>query len=208
VGGRKSCRPTSQPLCAISKMDQKIGKYIIRDWHMEDASSIAKYANNRKIWMNLRDAFPHPYSIEDAELFISRAIDSSPKTLFAIATQSEAIGSIGLMIGNDVHRFTAEMGYWLAEPFWGKGIMTQAVKTLTSHGIEVLKLHRIHAEPYTTNAASARVLEKAGFTCEGVLRLNVFKDGQILDQFLYSYVAKAVTQPFSCGDAENIGIFS
>jgi hypothetical protein len=105
-------------------MYREIGKYIIRDWQMEDAPSIAKYANNRKIWMNLRDAFPHPYSLQDAESFISRAIEANPKTVFAIATQSEAIGSIGLMLGKDVHRYTAEMGYWLAEPFWGKGIMT------------------------------------------------------------------------------------
>jgi RimJ/RimL family protein N-acetyltransferase len=178
-------------------MDQKIGKYIIRDWQIEDASSIAKYANNKKIWLNLRDAFPHPYSLKDAKLFISRVIETNPKTMFAIATQTEAIGSIGLAIGKDVHRFTAEMGYWLAEPFWGKGIMTQSVKKIVSHGIQVLKLHRIFAKPFTTNSASARVLEKSGFTCEGILRSNVFKDGKILNQSLYSYVAKADTQPNS-----------
>jgi ribosomal-protein-alanine N-acetyltransferase len=158
---------------------------------MEDAPSIAKYANNRKIWINLRDAFPYPYSLQDAESFISRVIEASPITVFAIATQSEAIGSIGLMVGKDVHRYTAEMGYWLAEPFWGKGIMTQAVKSMTSYAIRNLKLHRIFAEPYSTNPASVRVLEKAGFICEGILRSNVFKDGNVLDQFLYSYVGKA-----------------
>lgn len=139
--------------------------------------------------MNLRDAFPHPYRLEDAQLFIARIVESSPKTIFAIATQSEAIGSIGLMIGRDVHRFTAELGYWLAEPFWGKGIMTQAVKRIISHGIQVLKLHRIFAEPYTTNPASAKVLEKAGFACEGIMRSNAFKDGKTLDQYLYSYIS-------------------
>ena len=158
---------------------------------MEDAPSIAKYANNRKIWMNLRDAFPYPYSLKDAESFISRIIETDPITVFAIATQSEAIGSIGLMVGKDVHRYTAEMGYWLAEPFWGKGIMTQAVKSMTSYAIRNLKLHRIYAEPYSTNPASVRVLEKAGFRCEGILRSNVLKDGKVLDQFLYSYVGKA-----------------
>jgi RimJ/RimL family protein N-acetyltransferase len=178
-------------------MNQKIEEYIIRDWRTDDAPSIAEYANNKKIWLNLRDAFPHPYSLKDAESFISRVIETNPKTMFAIATQTEAIGSIGLTIGIDVHRFTAEMGYWLAEPFWGKGIMTQAVKKMISHGTQVLNLHRIYAEPYTTNPASARVLEKAGFTCEGVLRSNVFKDGKILDQLLYSYVAKVGTQPVS-----------
>ena len=183
-------------------MDRKIGDYIIRDWQIEDASSIAKYADNRKIWMNLRDAFPHPYSLQDAEKFVSRVIGTNPITIFAIATQTEAIGSIGLTIGTDVHRYTAEMGYWLAEPYWGKGIMTQAVKRLISYGTHDLRLHRIFAEPYTTNPASARVLEKAGFTCEGILRSNVYKDGKVLDQFLYSYVAKASTQPVVEGDRE------
>jgi len=123
------------------EMYREIGQHIIRGWRMEDAPSIAKYANNRKIWMNLRDAFPYPYSLQDAESFISRIIEADPITVFAIATQSEAIGSIGLMVGNDVHRYTAEMGYWLAEPYWGKGIMTKAVKSMTSYAVRNLKLH-------------------------------------------------------------------
>jgi RimJ/RimL family protein N-acetyltransferase len=176
-------------------MFRQIGKYIIRDWKIQDAPSIARYANNRKIWKNLRDAFPHPYSLQDAESFILRSLEADQISVFAITTQSEAIGSIGLMLGNDVHRFTAEIGYWIAEPFWGKGIMTQAVKSMTAYAVRDLNLHRIFAEPYTTNPASVRVLEKAGFICEGLLRSNVFKDGKILDQFLYSYVAKASTQP-------------
>jgi ribosomal-protein-alanine N-acetyltransferase len=181
-------------------MYRQIGEYIIRDWQLEDSPSIARYANNRKIWINLRDAFPHPYRIQDAASFIAHVTESSPITVFAIATQFEAIGSIGLMRGKDVHRFTAEIGYWLAEPFWGKGIMTDAVRSLTAYGVHDLGLHRIFAEPYTTNAASARVLEKAGFKCEGILRSNVFKDGKVLDQFLYSYVGKASTPPGSAGE--------
>ncbi len=188
-------------------MYRKIGRYIIRDWQMEDAPSIAKYANNRKVWMHLRDAFPHPYSLQDANAFISRVIESSPITVFAIATQSEAIGSIGLMPGKDVHRYTAEMGYWLAEPFWGKGIMTQAVKSLTDYAIKDLKMLRIFAEPYTINPASVRVLEKAGFICEGILRSNAFKDGKVLDQFLYSYIAKTDTQPDAPPDTKGHAIF-
>lgn len=175
-------------------MHREIGEYIIRDWQMEDAPSIAKYANNRKIWMNLRDAFPHPYGIQDAEAFISRVTGADAMVAFAIATPYEAIGSIGLTPGKDVHRYTAEMGYWLAEPFWGQGIMTQAVKSLADDAIHDLKMHRIFAEPYTTNPASARVLEKAGFLCEGILRSSVFKDGKVLDQYLYSYIGKASIQ--------------
>jgi ribosomal-protein-alanine N-acetyltransferase len=175
-------------------MYQEIGKYIIRNWQIQDAAFVAKYANNRKIWINLRDAFPYPYGFGDAEVFISRVNEADPVTIFAIATESEAIGSIGLMLGKDVHRFTAELGYWLAEPYWGKGIMTDAVQFLTAWAFRELKLHRISAEPYATNKASHRVLEKAGFLREGVLRSSAFKDDKILDQFLYSRIGDAVTQ--------------
>lgn len=178
-------------------MKQKLGKYIIRDWHEDDAVSIAQYANNKKIWINLRDAFPHPYSLADAESFISRAMQIEPRTYFAIATEQEAIGSIGLMPGQDVHRFTAELGYWLAEPFWGKGIMTKAVRALSEYAFKELGLHRVFAEPYTTNTASARVLEKSGFVLEGILRANVFKDGRVLDQYLYAKLNTSALQPAS-----------
>jgi len=174
-------------------MYQEIGNYIIRDWQIQDAAFIAEYANNRRIWLNLRDAFPYPYSLADAEDFIARAIGADPVTIFAIATKSEAIGSIGLMLGKDVHRFTAEMGYWLAEPYWGKGIMTHAVQFLTAWAFRELKLHRISAEPYSTNTASHKVLEKAGFTREGVLRSSAFKDGKIVDQYLYSQIGNVYT---------------
>jgi RimJ/RimL family protein N-acetyltransferase len=176
----------------------EFGGYLIRDWRKDDAPSIARYANNRKIWLNLRDAFPNPYRLQDAENFLSRVIEAEPRTVFAIATKAEAIGSIGLMIGKDVHRYSAELGYWLAEPFWGRGIMTQAVKNITAFAFTELNVIRVFAEPYTTNPASARVLEKAGFVCEGILRANVFKDGKVLDQYLYSFVnvdAQA-TMPF------------
>lgn len=175
-------------------MHQEIGKYILRDWRGDDAPSIANYADNRKIWRNLRDGFPHPYTFHDAEIFIERINAADPRTAFAIATESEAIGSIGLALGTDVHRYTAELGYWLAEPFWGKGIMTLAVQFLTAWAFHKLNLHRIYAEPYAGNQASHRVLEKAGFTREGVLRKNVFKDGKILDQVLYSCI-QSVERP-------------
>lgn len=169
-------------------MYHKFGEYILRDWQIEDAKSIAIYANNRKIWQNLRDGFPHPYAAEDAEAFITKVNAATPRTVFAIATESEAIGSIGLMLGNDVHRFTAELGYFLAEPFWGKGIMTQAVCFLSTWAINNLGLHRIYAEPYSANIASQRVLKKSGFSYEGRLRSSVLKDGKILDQLVYSFL--------------------
>jgi ribosomal-protein-alanine N-acetyltransferase len=172
-------------------MYREIGDYILRDWRLADAPAIAKHANNRKIWLRLRDAFPHPYGIEDAKSFIARVSGSQSIIAYAIATESDAIGSIGLVLGKDVHRFTAEIGYWLAEPFWGKGIMTDAVRLLSDWALHEMKLHRISAEPYSTNQASHRVLEKSGYFREGILRSSAFKDGQVLDQVVYSRTRSA-----------------
>ena len=166
---------------------------MIRDWRTDDAASIAKYANNRKIWINLRDGFPYPYQLSYAENFLSKVAQQNPRTVFAIANDKEAIGSIGLMLGEDVHRYTAELGYWLAEPFWNKGIMTEVVSKFTDVAFERFKLNRIFAEPYTNNTASVRVLEKAGFVLEGTLRASVFKDGKVLDQFLYAKIRQGIT---------------
>ncbi len=171
----------------------EFGDYSIRDWREDDAPALAKYANNRKIWLNLRDGFPHPYKLPDAKAFISKANNQNPGTVFAIASQEEAIGSIGLALGSDVHRFAAEMGYWLAEPFWNKGIMTEAVGTFTTYAFEQYNLNRIFAEPYENNPASARVLEKAGFICEGIMKAYAFKDGKILDMYLYAKTRGNVT---------------
>ncbi len=170
------------------KIEFLSGKYKIRDWQRDDAESVARYANNRKIWINLRDIFPHPYTIANAEAFLSIVMEDDPKTVFAITNEVEAIGSIGLVLGKDVHRFTTELGYWLAEPFWGKGIMTEAVKGITEYAFRSFGLKRVYAEPYTTNLASARVLEKAGFKYEGLLRASAFKNGRLVDQLLYARV--------------------
>lgn len=171
-------------------MQVHFGEYRIRDWHEDDASGIPKYANNHKISKNLRDGFPHPYRISDAEEFLAKVKRQNPRTFFALATDAEVIGGIGLGIGEDVHSRTAEMGFWLAEPYWGKGIMTEAVKRFTEYSFEQFNLQRIHAEPYKTNPASARVLEKAGFRLEGVMRANVVKEDRVLDQLLYASVRK------------------
>jgi [ribosomal protein S5]-alanine N-acetyltransferase len=195
--------PVNLALCVGSKMYQEIRKCIIRNWQIQDAPSLAKYANNRKIWLNLRDAFPYPYSLGDAEVFISRVTEADPVTIFAIESHSEAIGSIGLLLGNDIHLFTAEMGYWLAEPYWGKGIMTDAVQFLTTWAFDELRLHRISAEPYANNTASHRVLEKAGFIREGVLRSSAFKDGKIIDQYLYSKIGNIGTHPINSADPKD-----
>ncbi len=169
-------------------MKLSFDNYFIRSWSMDDVDSLAKYANNRNVWINLRDAFPHPYSREDARHWIQYALAQNPETLFAIATETEAIGGIGLHPQPDVHRLTVELGYWRAEPFWGRGIMTRAVVAITDWVFAHLNIVRIYATAYDRNPASARVLEKAGYTFEGRLRQSVIKDGKILDQLLYAVV--------------------
>jgi ribosomal-protein-alanine N-acetyltransferase len=170
-------------------MDEIITSFgCLRPWRMEDDAAVAKYANNRAIWLNLRDGFPHPYGIEEARIFLNMAITQHPDTFYAIATPEEAVGSIGITILSDVHCLTAELGYWLAEPYWGRGIMSEAVRAFTDYAFERFGLVRIFAEPYARNAASCRVLEKAGFSLEGRMRWAAFKDGQPTDMFLYARI--------------------
>ena len=159
---------------------------IIRPWRLDDAESLAKHANNRKVWLALRDFFPHPYSINDAHEFLQRTTTEKPVKNFCIEIDGAAAGGIGLRLGEDVHRHTAETGYWLGETFWGRGIMSEAVVAFTNFCFDNLSLHRIYAEPFANNPASARVLEKAGFLFEGRLKSNVVKNGELLDSLLYA----------------------
>ena len=129
---------------------------------------------------------PHPYTLAAAEAYIDERLKQPDRLMFCIDVAGEAVGGIGLHPGDDVARFTAEIGYWLAEPFWGRGIMSAAVRAMVRHGFEHVPLHRIEAYVYETNPASARVLEKCGFVFEGRLRRSVVKDGQVLDSLLYA----------------------
>jgi RimJ/RimL family protein N-acetyltransferase len=167
-------------------MQLKLPSVLIRSWSLADAAALQRYANNRNIWINLRDIFPHPYTLENAHAFLNHVTQEEPETTFAIATPSEAIGCIGLRLGVDVHGKTAELGYWLAETFWGRGIMSEVVAKFVNHSFGVFDLQRIYAEPFETNRASIRVLEKVGFVYEGRMRANVFKDGKTLDSILYA----------------------
>jgi ribosomal-protein-alanine N-acetyltransferase len=160
----------------------------IRPWTMQDVPALVKYANNRKIWLNMRDLFPHPYTEASAYAFMELVALQSPTTFFAIATKAEAIGGVGVTLKQDVHRLTAELGYWLGEPYWGKGIMTEAVGKFTEYAFEAFDLKRIYAEAYATNVTSCRVLEKAGFEFEGRLRSSAIKDGVVLDQLLFARI--------------------
>lgn len=158
----------------------------IRPWRLDDAELLAKHANNRKIWLGVRDLFPHPYTIRDAHEFLQRAIGEQPTTKFCIEVNGEAVGGMGIHLGEDVHRHAATLGYWLGEDLWQRGIMTEAVAAVTDFCFENLPLRRISAEVFSNNPASARVLEKAGFVFEGRLKNNVIKDGKFLDSLLYA----------------------
>ncbi len=158
----------------------------LRPLRAEDAAAIATHANNRKIWLNVRDMFPHPYAVADAKRFISMVAGQQRPTVLAIDVNGEAAGTIGLRLQEDVERVSAELGYWLAEPFWGRGITTAAVRGMVRYAFPTFGLTRIFALPYAHNTASARVLEKAGFHLEARLRRSVVKDGAVLDQLQYA----------------------
>ena len=162
--------------------------FILREWRREDAGDVARYADNEKIARNLRDVFPHPYALADARDFVDICITGDPEmSLFrAIEVDGRAVGSIALCRGSDVYQKTAELGYWLAEDYWGRGIMTRAVKRLCKEGFSRWDIQRIYAEPFSHNAGSRRVLEKAGFTLEGIMRCGVCKRGRIFDSCMYA----------------------
>lgn len=162
----------------------------VRSWRAADLDSLVVHANNRNVWINLRDRFPYPYTKSDGHRFIRAAQKMNPETFFAIAVGDEAVGGVGFVLQGDVERVSAEVGYWLGEPFWGRGIATEALVAVTRYAIEQHGLTRLFAVPFAYNSASCRVLEKARYTLEARLRRSAIKDGVIADQFQYAYIAE------------------
>ena len=158
----------------------------IRSWKWSDVHALARYANNRNVWINLRDRFPHPYTPADAQRWLALIEEQRPESSFALELEGEAVGGIGFVIQADVARRSAEIGYWLGEPFWGRGIMTAAVRAMSAHAFATHDLCRLYGGVFAWNPASMRVLEKAGYVKEGVLRRSVVKDGQVIDQVIYA----------------------
>ena len=167
-------------------MEIKLSKSVVRSWKTDDANELARIANDRRIWLNLRDAFPHPYALPHAHAFISMAIADKPETKFAIAVGGQLVGSIAFILHGDVERVAAEIGYFLGVEYWGRGITTEALAAVTAFAFEQHPLERVYAVPFAHNTASCRVLEKAGFTREALMRRAVIKDGQVLDQYMYA----------------------
>jgi [ribosomal protein S5]-alanine N-acetyltransferase len=158
----------------------------IRPFRATDRDSLVLHANNRNVSRNLDDRFPYPYTLSDADDWITRTISAKPLTCCAITVQDEAVGGIGLILQEGIHRYCADLGYWLGERVWRRGIATAAVRAYTLYGFHAFDLRRIYAGVFSSNPVSMRVLEKAGFLREGVLRQSVVKDGQILDLVLYA----------------------
>lgn len=167
-------------------MRYELQNCLLRPWRVGDEASLVVHANNRDVWLNLRDQFPHPYTREDAEAWVKFASNQTQPTSLAIEVDSEAVGGVGLKLHDDVERVSAEIGYWLGQRFWNRGIMSAAVRAVTEYGFEHFSLTRVYALPFVTNVASHRVLEKAGYVREGLLRRSAIKDGVVLDQVLFA----------------------
>ncbi|MBP6335518.1 MAG: GNAT family N-acetyltransferase [Bacteroidia bacterium] len=161
-------------------------EFKLRPWRFEDLDTLIKYANNFKIAKNMTDQFPHPYTIEKGKAFIDFASSSQPTNILAIESNNEVIGAIGIHPQNDIQRKNAELGYWLAEPFWGKGIMTNAIIQMTEYAFKNWDINRIFARPFGTNIGSQKALEKAGFKLEGRFEKSFYKNDEFVDELIYA----------------------
>jgi ribosomal-protein-alanine N-acetyltransferase len=164
--------------------------FVLAKWHVDYAGHVAEYANNKKIADNLRNVFPHPYTLDDAKSYVCSCAESDElgQICRAIMINGKAVGSIGIFLREDVYCKSAEIGYWIGEPFWGKGIMSSAIEELCSMAFKQYDIVRIFAEPYAHNIGSRKALEKAGFEMEGIMEKSVFKNGAIFDSCIYALV--------------------
>jgi len=160
-------------------------RVVVRTFRPEDAAPLARHGNSHAIWRNLRDRFPHPYTEESAATYIAGLLGTSRPTSFAIEVDGAAAGGVSVRPGEDIERVSAEIGYWLGEAYWGQGIMSAAVAAVSAPAFEWFGLTRLFALPFVRNGASARVLERAGYSRTALLRQSVIKEGQVLDAYLY-----------------------
>jgi RimJ/RimL family protein N-acetyltransferase len=165
-----------------------LGHFLIREWRRGDEESLVRHANNPNVVRTLRDRFPHPYTRADADSWIAHASAENPVTNFALIVDGQAVGGIGFIRQDDVARRSVELGYWLGEPYWGRGIVTDAVRAISEFIFANFDVCRIYAIVFESNPASVRVLEKAGFVCEGRQRRAVTKNGETLDSLMYARV--------------------
>ena len=168
----------------------------IRKWELSDAKDLAAALSNKKVQDNLRDGLPYPYTEQDGKEFISAMLsaDENETFAFAIMVDDKVVGSIGIFRQGNIHSQTAELGYYIAEEYWGKGIMTEAVKQICAYVFAKSNIIRIYAEPFAYNIASCRVLEKVGFQYEGTLRSNAVKNGRVIDMEMYSLLKAEIKE--------------
>lgn len=167
--------------------------YQLRAWTLEDVPSLTYHINNINIWNNVRDSLPHPYTEEDATTFIKMNIDhEGPIENFAIEIDGQAVGGIGIIMGTDVERISAEIGYWLGETYWGQGIMTSVVKDTVKYAFEKLPVTRLFACVFEYNISSMKVLEKVGFTKQAIFRKAIIKNGKVLDFHYYDLLKEEI----------------
>jgi RimJ/RimL family protein N-acetyltransferase len=167
-------------------VDLRLDRCVVRDWAASDLESLVRHANNWKIWINLRDRFPHPYTESDGRAFLAHVAADQPRTVWAIEVDGEAAGGIGVVLMGDVERVSAEIGYWLGEAHWGRGIVTDALRAITPMMFGHFNLTRVFALPFADNLGSVRVLEKAGYVREGRLRQSAIKNGVVRDQLMFA----------------------
>ncbi len=163
-------------------------EFQLREWREEDAEEVAQAANNPRIAANLRNVFPHPYTLADAAFYIGDCIakEGERQMTRAIVVDGHVVGSIGIFVGADVLERSAELGYWLAQEYWRQGITSRAVRMICKEAFQKFDLVRIYAEPFADNAGSIGVLKKAGFTYEGTMRNGICKNGVIRSYCMYS----------------------
>ena len=166
------------------------GPCVVRDWARSDKASLLRHADNRNVWRNLTHRFPHPYTDAHAEAWFAMLEGMREPTHWAIEVDGEAAGAIGCMLGEGVYQRSAQLGYWLGEACWGRGIMTAAVKRVVPYAMERFHLVRLESPVFEWNPASMRVLEKCGFAREALLKASVLKDGELIDSVLYAFVDK------------------
>ncbi len=161
----------------------------LRSWRVGDEAAVVRHGNNIRIWRNMSDAFPHPYTHEAAERWIRKATHPAVAgTHLAVEIEGEAAGGMGMEFLDGGYRKTAEVGYWLAEAYWGRGISTATLRAFTRYAFETFDLERLHARVFEWNPASCRVLEKAGFHFEGTWRRACLKEKCLSDVHIYSFI--------------------
>lgn len=164
------------------------GKFLLREWRLADAVSLARNISNINIWNNVRDGLPYPYTEQNAQEYLYAVSKKMYVQDFAIVTGNEAVGGIGFIPLCDVERYSAELGYWLGEPYWNRGIMSEAIRLVVEHVFRETDIIRLFASVYEHNPASMRVLEKAGFTRQAVLRKAAVKNGKVIDMYYFDIV--------------------